>query len=488
MSLPLLEAPVALPRVRSVPDYAYSTGEEAIKLADSVGLHLDPWQRSAVLDIMAERADGRWSTFEAGLVVPRQNGKGAILEAVELADLFLIGAEQPDFLVIHTAHEFKTAREAFRRLLRWIENTPWMDRKVARKVAGNNEQSVELHSGARIQFLARSGDSGRGFSADRLIYDEAYNLSKETIAASLPTLSARMNPQVLYTSSAPLDHEKSVVLREVMRRGRQEPEGRDAPTPEPDRKLCYIEFSADPKSDLDDVAAWEQSNPGIASGRNSVEMIENLRSAMSEVQFAREILGILDESKGAAVIDPKLWADAGDVLSTMLDPVAFAIDVNPDSSFSSIAVAGRRADGLMHTEVVDRRKGTGWVVDRVAELVERWKTVSVTLDAVGPAGALVQRFAAEDVAVDIVSTREYGQACQGFKNLVDDGELRHKEQPGLTAALESARKRPLGDTGAWGWHRRDTTDITPLVACTLATFGFAKAAGGAVDNSVVVFR
>ena len=85
---------------------------------------------------------------------------------------------------------------------------------------------------------------------------------------------------------------------------------------------------------------------------------------------------------------------------------------------------------------------------------------------------------------------QYGQACALFKNAVDDGQLLHKSQTGLTAALEAGRKRPLGEAGLWGWHRRDTTDITPLVASTLAVFGFSR---GAVvpepeDNRVIIMR
>jgi hypothetical protein len=210
---------------------------------------------------------------------------------------------------------------------------------------------------------------------------------------------------------------------------------------------------------------------------------------MSEVAFARERLGILDESKGAAVIDMELWGQREDVLSSPLDPVAFAIDVNPDSSFASIAVAGRRADGLVHTEVVDRRRGTGWVVDRIEELVEKWSPSSVVLDGGSPAAALLPGFSERDISIDLVSMGEYGQACQGFKNMVDEDRLRHKGQSGLTAALEAARKRPLGDSGAWGWHRRDTTDITPLVAATLATFAFCRNAAPQepVDNRMFVF-
>jgi hypothetical protein len=47
--------------------------------------------------------------------------------------------------------------------------------------------------------------------------DEAFHLSTETMGALMPALSARPNPQVWYTSSAP--HASSDVLHSVRRRG-----------------------------------------------------------------------------------------------------------------------------------------------------------------------------------------------------------------------------------------------------------------------------
>lgn len=473
---------VVKPRVRSVPEYSFTSGPEAIDLAASAGLFLDQWQQQTVNDILAENDEGKWSAFEAGIVVPRQNGKGSILEAIELAGLFLFDEK----LIIHSAHEFKTAQEAFLRILSLVQNTPELDAKVQRVRTSHGEEGIELKNGNRLRFLARSNGSGRGFSCDRLIYDEAYDLPAETVAASLPTLSARPNPQLIYTSSGALS--KSETLRRVMTRGRREA-AKDGTVPGLDPNLAYIEFSADPKADLDDQEQWRLANPATESGRINLDFVAKERAAMSEIAFARERLGILDESNGATVIDMDLWTRAGDVNSSPLDPVSFAIDVNPDSSYASIAVAGRRADGKVHTEVVERKRGTGWIIDRVEELRDKWSPAAIVLDAIGPAGALLPGFAERGVVVEVVTMGQYGQACQGFKAMVDEDRLRYKEQSGLTAALEAARKRPLGDSGAWGWHRRDTTDITPLVAVTLATYAFAKnTVVEQVDSRMIVFR
>lgn len=485
---------VVPPRVRSVPDYSFTSGVEAVELAESVGLDPDDWQRAAVFDILGEDERGKWASFESAVIMPRQNGKGTIFEVVQLADLFLFSSAQRDFLAIHTAHEFKTAQEAFRRLLFWVENTDWLRKKVKRVSTAHGEEGIELLNGARQRFLARSNGSGRGFSCDRLGYDEAYHLPEETVAASLPALSARPNPSVIYASSAPRGDTYGLVLRRVMRRGRREAESKDDPQPAADPNLCYIEYSADPKASLDDPVARLQANPGASSSRGvpSLEYMDKERAGMSEVAFARERLGILDENEGASVVDLDQWDDLVELGAQPLDPVAFAIDVNPDSSFSSIAVSGSTADGRLFCGVVDRKRGTGWVVDRVEELKDKWSPTSVTLDAIGPAGSLLPAFAERGINIDVVSMTNYGQACGAFKAAVDEGRIVHEGQPGIRAALEAARKRPLGDAGLWGWHRRDSTDITPLVAVTLACFAHVRTSGAAFDapasSQVIVFR
>jgi hypothetical protein len=75
------------PRVCSVPPYVSSAGREAVELAALAGLELDEWQAFVLEHALGERADGRWAAFEVGVLVPRQNGKGGILEARELAGL-----------------------------------------------------------------------------------------------------------------------------------------------------------------------------------------------------------------------------------------------------------------------------------------------------------------------------------------------------------------------------------------------------------------
>lgn len=444
------------PRVELVPDYVSSAGEEAVEFCTSIGLHLDPWQRHVVRESLGERRDGRYAAFEVAVLVPRQNGKGAILEARELAGLFLF----EEGLILHSAHEFKTAQEAFRRVLAHVENAPDLRKRVARVRTSHGEEGIELKSGARLRFVARSTGSGRGFSGDTVILDEAYNLASEGMSALLPTLSARPNPQIWYTSSAGMA--TSDQLRRVRERG----------LAGESKRLAYFEWSAEADVDLDSRAAWAQANPALGI-RITEEFIESERDAMDDTGFSRERLGIWFDPAAQMVIDGRKWAALADPGSRIEGPLVFAVDATPERSGAAIAVAGRRKDGLGHVEVVDVRSGTGWVVDRVVELHQRRKPRAWVLDPASAAGAWIPALQERGIEPVLITGREMAQACGAlYEDVVENGALRHIDQPQLNAALSGARKRHLSD--AWAWHRRDSTvDISPLVAVTLAWHGVA---------------
>jgi hypothetical protein len=214
------------PRIWSFPPAVSSAGDEVSEFVAQFGLDLFPWQRLVLRTALGERADGRWAASEVGLTVPRQNGKGSVIEARELGGLFLLGERT----ITHTAHEFKTAVEAFRRIRTIIDGSDELTRRVKTIIKMPNP-TIELTSGARLMFVARSGGSGRGFSGDVVILDEAYDLTQDQMDALVPTLTTAENPQIWYTSSAGKSH--SEVLAKVRRRGvegsRQERRPRPGP-------------------------------------------------------------------------------------------------------------------------------------------------------------------------------------------------------------------------------------------------------------------
>ncbi|WP_426404226.1 terminase [Streptomyces sp. R-07] len=465
------------PRIETVPPGTVSTaGQEAIGLAARAGLKLDPWQQYILNVSMGENARGDWVAPEVCVNLPRQNGKGGLIEARELWGLF-IGGER---LILHSAHEFKTAKNAFKRIERLIRACPDLHKRVKAYRQTVGEEGIELYTGQTLRFIARSGGSGRGFTADCVILDECMILGDDAMGALAPTQAAVDNDQLWYLGSAGIGA-PSVQLGRLRQRALDSLE-----TGTPDPALAYFEWSIDPHVDEcpsdcdkhDAVASPEaavKSNPAIGY-RLRVEKCMNERLKMGDALYARERLGVGDypAESGATwqVIGEDAWRALADAKAKPTGPYSFSVDATPERDSASIVVACPWRGGT-HIEVIEHRPGMGWVVERAKQLQEKWKPRCWVVDGGGPAGSLIADLE-EELGVTVVQpkAREIAQATGQFYDAVADQSISHLDPPPLAVALAGAQKRPLGE--AWAWARRNVgVDISPLVAATLAKWGLS---------------
>lgn len=470
-------------------DFRSPAGQECIELAEDAKLFLDPWQQLALHHSLVEDDEGRWASLDVVLNVTRQNGKGGFLEARQLGEVILFGGK----LVIHTAHQFNTAQESFLRLDQVIEGSYALSRRVKRVRRSHGEEGFEFFNGARIRFLARGGDSGRGFSGDLVLMDEAMKLRAAPIGALMPVLSARPNPQLVFTGSAGLGDESEQL---ALLRARAMAKGA------PDPSLCYLEYSiaehtkdcprdeqdrivCEAHDNRDEERSFARANPALGIRIRTAYVLQEKRSMRPDL-FDRERLGVGDYPEVTdetwQVIAKDKWEALEDASSKPSDPVAFAIDTNPERTWSSISGAGASGEGV-HFEVVEHRPGTDWVIERAKDLDMKWSPCAWVIDEGGPAGSLVPglRKALEyeddedredrSELVFCPKVRELTQACGQFYDRVEEGTLAHLGQANVTVALAGARKREVGD--AWLWTRKsDGVDVSPVVAGTYAVWGW----------------
>lgn len=440
------------PRVLVRPDGAVSSAAaEVIGLCDQVGLVLDPWQRTCLDVILSEDDAGDVSASIAGLVVPRQNGKGEVLIALELGWLFLWNIP----LISHSAHLFNTSQEAFARLLHYVDNTDWLRKRVKRVSAAHGKEGITMLSGSRLKFMARTGGGGRGFTADRQIMDEAYDLPDAHLEAMMPTLSARPDTQLIFTSSAGMAD--SVTLRRIRARALDG----DA------ERFAYLEWSVDPSGfDPDDEATWAYANPayGYRIGRRAVL---DERAMMSDAGFARERLGVWDEAVQASAFDMDAFHRALSPTAAPGPDVVFAADAAPDGASAAIVAS----DGST-VEVVAHEQGMGWLFDEAVRLC-RAHRAQLVVDPAGPVGALVPKWQAiPGLDVVTMTTRDLTSACGGFAQAMSDGTVEIRSHDGLAAGMTAARRRPVGD--AWALRRVGGGDICPVVAAVAAHWGATR--------------
>lgn len=451
------------------PAHDRQAGRDVAELLRRIGVTLDAWQEDVLEAFMGRDRAGRWVTDENGLIVPRQNGKTVVLlgrvvggivprEAPVARGLF---AGWADRKALFSAHQYKTAIEAFQTLIAWAA-TPELAVLRPKLTKGRGSEALAFPGGGEVALIARSQVSGRGFSPDVVIADEAFALNDLAMAALVPSMAASARPNLWYASSAPM--EDSSVLRRVCLAGR----GGAA------EGLAYLEWCADDEDDLDDPHAWAKANPAL--GRRLTERFTiTERRILTAEDFARERLGLWQADAIVSVFGPGAWQACTDESARPPSGArtAIAVDVAPDRSRTSIGAAGALADGRTLVQLMDTRQGVAWAVPAVAAIVREDRPGAVLVDDSGQSRTLIAPLEAAGVRVTRSTTADLVAACGNLFDRVVERRAAHLGQAALTAAVEAARQRDLGDGWAWS-RRRSGADITPLVACTLAAHALER--------------
>lgn len=462
---------------RSLPDYGkppaylsavahYATaGDEVADLCTQAGFAPDPEQRLILDQVFAADRRGHPAAFEVAVICPRQNLKTGTFKQIALGWLFITGEPY----VIWSAHEFKTAAEAFRDMVALIESTPSLARRIksVHRAAGN--EGIELTGGQRLDFKARTKTGARGLSAPKLVLDEAFALQPGHMGSLLPTMAAMADPQVLYGSSAGLAG--SEVLRGLRDRGRADADPRMFYAEWCDVRpgVCVSEDCphtlVSAGCALDDMDRLAAANPALGR-RIMPDTLRMLRRAMPADEFAREFLGWWDEpARTGADLPVERWvaAHTDTAPSGML---ALAVDVSPSHTWSSVVLCG---SGVL--ELVDRRRGSGWLPERLAQLCRDHGVERVTLDPAGPAGAVIPDLEAAGVQLDLLDGKSSVQACSSLVESIGSGRVQVRQADAFTEAVAGATRRKIGDN--WKWSRVGSeVDISPLVAATWAAWAW----------------
>lgn len=479
---------VTEPAYRSVPAYTRTLGPEVADLARLAGFGPDPEQELALDAIFGLNEQNLSVAFEFAVIACRQNIKTGLFKQCALGWLFLTDER----LVVWSAHEWDTVKEAFKDLDELITGSDVLRPRVKHIYQGSGAEAIELLSGARLIFKTRTKTGGRGLSGRKVILDEGFALQPAHMGALLPTLSAQPDPQVLYGSSAGLA--ESAVLRGVRDRGRA---GKDA-------RLAYLEWCSRPAAEVcdagvkcvhkletpgcgcDDPANWQRGNPQLG-GRISIETVRAERRAMPPEEFGRERMGWWDDpSEDPHPFPIDAWGLRIDTAAPRPAGPALGLAVTRDRALAAIG-SGGRINGISHVDILDHRAGTGWIIDRAVEVYDEVGACALVLDPTGPAGALekdltekdengIARFSTKpgpsERRLVIITAREYAQACGALVDDTVNDRIRHRDRRELNAAFGVVRTRPLAD--AYAWSRKDSAgDISPAEAVTLARHGYA---------------
>lgn len=477
------------PRVLTVPQRAGTKIRELELLMQAVGLVNDPWQHVSLDMILSVRADGKWAATEVGELVARQQGKGNILLAYELGHLILW--PRPDGkpkLILHTAHQYRTAVEAFLRLKSVILANPALrkelkgggedtGRGIAGITEGNSGKGFEMRNGNRLLFMARTANAGVGFTVDNLIVDEAQQTPMAAIEALLPTLTTAPNGQILLTGTVPDLGNDAEYFEGVRDRGRA---GSDLRT-------GWIEYSPKgsedphkaPLIDLGDPVNWAQANPGLGH-RLGLETIEDEYSRLakrSPDSFARERLSIWpnalpDSESSNNDVDIARWQASmvpnGSVVHG--NPRVLAVSLGRGGGWSSISMASRLPDGRVYVEHLKTAVQALWVPAALSALKDEYDADHVVLDGKNCA-AIIPDMQSAKLAYKAMNAVEIAGAFDLFIEQANSGVVIHRGQDELTLSLKNASPRKVGSYG-FTWDQADPSEpVTQIASVTLAVWG-----------------
>lgn len=492
-----------LPRVANYPKYLTSAGGEVIDLMADLGRPLDPWQAWIIergLGQVRDEEDPTQLVMAAdtcGCWVPRQNGKGDIIMALEVGWLFLFGIP----LIGHSAHLYSTAAEGFVRIKNLIEdNGAILGSAIHRVWSGAGNQGIELtakYNRARLKFAAREGGQGLGFSFPKLIMDEAQNLTAELMQTLTPTQSAMWDPQVWFFGTPPRN-DKAWIYKI-----REAGEGCDPTTAWFDYGIEYI----DPVTDADlfrrtvnTPEVNRQTNPSMGIRRDNRTGIRQ-KTIDAEVKklgmtmaFAMERNGMwLPRARvaGDNAIDPQVWARLAAIQPAVPKDIAVAFHINARRSHGTIMWAGK-IDDLWRIGIAEHKPGTDWIIPRLVDLKTKYNPLAFAVDARGEAQIEELKKAGIKLPVDpdrpkrgeLIVPGIDGMA-QAFAMLVDaataqNPTVRHHNEPPLNSAV-SVPPRPLG--GGSTFDHKAGIEVGPSCGAGLAMWAFRQR----IDKIVEVY-
>ena len=430
---------------------------DAVKLLRVGGTVLDPWQSDIMDDWLGRTPSGKWAAPTAGGSVPRQNGKSLLVQGRAEAGMLMFNET-----VIYTAHLQKTATETFEEMRDFFEH-PKLRRYVAEIKTALGREQIVLKSGARIKFLARTRNGGRGQHGDLLIFDEAQELDETAQGSFLPAISASLNPQTVYVGTPPGPDAVGTVFRNLRQRAL------DGEA----KRAAWFEFSVPEIGDVTDPKRWAATNPALGR-RIQFSTIEGEAEQLDPDTFARERLGwwspVAAENLDYA-IDRRAWEACASVDEKPEGKTAYGVKFAADGSAVCLCGAVIPKEGPARVSLIEMQpsgRGLVWLVDWLSARYDR--ASCVVIDGRNGVDVLVERIKGVWRAKNAVirpGVKDVLAAVGLFTNAVNENTLTwNKPQEALNESAVTAVKRPIG--GGYGFGGENSL---PVEACALALWG-----------------
>jgi len=430
------------------------------KTAGLLGWELNPHQAHVGDVSMEVHGSGVPYYRTVGVSVARQNGKTLLL-LVRVA-LELLGRNRT---VVYTAQDRITARRKWEEMCRALLAVPSFARLVVHFHTNNGQEELLTITGSRFLIVTPNEKAGRSLSVDLAVIDEAFiHTSMKVVGALGGTMAARTHAQLWVVSNA--GTVDSRMFRHYTETGR-------AQIGSPASPMAWFEWAADDDADVLDREAWQAANPSLdlPHGVLSAHLSEQALTIEPD-QFRREYLNLWVDIDVLLGIDAVTWAACRDDELIPGERVTLGVDLTPERDRGALVAAGD-VSGRTPLEVIEHTSDLTRLEQRTVEVAVHHRAPLV-IDRANPAASFIPALERAGVEVRLINGPDFARACGEFHDAARYRRLSHRGDYRLTDAVLGSAKRSVGD--AWVWKRRGPSDLSPLIAATLARWGTVSTA------------
>lgn len=421
-----------------------------------------------------------------GILEPRRTTKTTAIQATLLGRCSL----RDDYYVGWTlATTGAKAGERFKMDIANPLERLYPDRKVREQFVkiglSKGSESLIFRNGSYFSVYAPSGDGFRSNAFDVAWVDEAgeaeLELGEDLIAAIRPTLHTRHGAQFIMSGTAGSFRSGQLLW--------------DALT---DPSAAILRHGLPDDVDPEELEDWEPSeehpkarvreyvelvHPGIGWTTPLSVVKEDWDTQAMRKKFPAEILSVfaLEGSNTALLSQPKWVASAlplGKAGTTPPAKFCMVPFVHPDGTYASIGAAWNGPRGTVHVGLLHHQTGTEGFAQKLLDLARKHKRDIVydTKNAATEVEVRRVREARRAPAERPVLSADIARAAINLTKILNEGKLRHYDQPELTSAAEVAVKRGWNYGTGWSLGRpkgQEELDISGLEAVALAAYKLA---------------
>ena len=425
------------PTIRIALPYKVTDGNDAADLFELTGSDVLEWQHMLIRDILARNPDGEWTHIKYGYSVPRQNGKGGILEIRELYGL--AAGER----ILHTAHLVSTSHKAFERLCSRLDKLGITYKSIKAK----GQELIEVTDGGRVEFRTRTGTGGLGESYDVLIIDEAQEYKTDQESALTYVISASQNPQTIMCGTPPTPVSSGTVFRDF----------RDAVLSGESMDAGWVEWSIpEYVEEIRNKDLWYQTNPSLGILIKEREVSGEIgRTEDKIIDFNIQRLGLwIRENQKSAIRK----ADWDKLLVYKIPQLTGKMDIgikyNKNGESVSVAMAARTAEGKIFFEVLNRmpvRNDVEWIIEFLQKT--KAKINKVVVDGANRQQIIEAEMKKKRIPGCILPTvQQVIDSYAVFEKNIYEENLCRMDQPALTDVVTNCEKRRIGSRGGFGYQ------------------------------------